>query len=124
MVDLIDSTLPFGEWIRVDLLDTIFYHLGNESWKVYKTQYVIDMHFALFCAQEMFGNVLPVRQQGFHSVIEFVSAMPHIVHIVRPYENGDWLLSDATARRGEPEGTSTMILHFVFPSFPSAASLT
>ena len=37
-----------------------------------------------------------MREQGFHSVIEFVSAMPHIVRTERPYDKGDWLLSDAT----------------------------
>ena len=48
------------------------------------------------CVQEMHKYELPLREQGFHSVVELVSAMPHIVRVERPYENGDWLLSDAT----------------------------
>ncbi|XP_070176619.1 tudor domain-containing protein 5-like isoform X2 [Littorina saxatilis] len=49
----------------------------------------------------MFDQELPLRDQGYHSVIEFVSAMPHIVRVERPYEKGDWMLSDATqARKG------------------------
>ena len=45
-----------------------------------------------------------MREQGFHSVIEFVSAMPHIVRTERPYDKGDWLLSDATQPREGSDG--------------------
>ena len=60
------------------------------------------MKYLIF--QEMFQQELPVREQGFHSVIEFVSAMPHIVRAERPYDMGDWLLSDATQPRDGSNG--------------------
>ncbi|KAL8608216.1 hypothetical protein ACOMHN_016671 [Nucella lapillus] len=53
--------------------------------------------------KQMFKQDVPLKDYGHHSVIEFVLAMPHLVRIERPYEKGDWLLSDATEPRKEPE---------------------
>ncbi|XP_076454892.1 uncharacterized protein LOC143289713 [Babylonia areolata] len=52
--------------------------------------------------KQMFHQDLPMKEHGFHSVIEFVSEMPHLVRIERPYENGDWLLSDVSVPREDP----------------------
>ncbi|XP_041368343.1 tudor domain-containing protein 5-like [Gigantopelta aegis] len=39
------------------------------------------------------GKELQFKEQGFLSIIEFVSALPHIVKIERPVPKGDWWLT-------------------------------
>ena len=45
------------------------------------------------CVQKLTGRELPVKKLGFHSLIEMMGALPHIVAIDRPGSN-DWRLFD------------------------------
>ena len=51
-----------------------------------------------FSIQRIFKDDLQkvMQNEEYSSVIEFVSAMPHIVRVDRPYPKGDWMLFDAT----------------------------
>ena len=50
-----------------------------------------------------------MADQGFHSVVQLVSAMPHIVRVEGPFSDGDWLLFDAS--QPKTEIYSTTIFH-------------
>lgn len=51
--------------------------------------------------QALWKEDLPFGELGYLSVVDFVSALPDIVHVDRPNPKGDWLLTDATQQKPE-----------------------
>ncbi|PVD22452.1 hypothetical protein C0Q70_18266 [Pomacea canaliculata] len=54
-----------------------------------------------FAYKALWKEDLPFGELGYLSVVDFVSALPDIVHVDRPNPKGDWLLTDATQQKPE-----------------------
>lgn len=68
--------------------------------------------------QAMWNEDLPLREQGYLSVIEFVSAMSNI-RTERPNPKGDWLLFDASLPRAMLDGVYHCFFFYFASSLPS-----
>lgn len=72
--------------------------------------------------KEMFKRPLPTKTYGYNSVIEFVSDLPHIVRIERPYPQGDWFLFPVQVSNGD--NCSSSLPKLKVPATSSAVDTT
>ncbi|GFR62434.1 tudor domain-containing protein 5 [Elysia marginata] len=72
--------------------------------------------------KDMFKKALPTKTYGYNSVIEFVSDLPHIIRVDRPFPQGDWFLFPVPAADGSEENLRSSLVKVKISSASSAMS--